>query len=76
MKLQHFIRSQRGRADNGLRHHDMQRDLWILAPESAHQVTGLMGDRADPEDLAVGFRRDCDCIQRASTFISSNDVPR
>ena len=39
MKFQHFIRSQKRRADNNLRDHDMQRDFWTLSPESAHQVT-------------------------------------
>src|SRR6201994_408628 len=45
MKFQHFIRSQKRRADNGLRDHDMQWDFWTLSPESAHMVTWLMGDR-------------------------------
>ena len=48
MKFQHFIRSQKRRADNGLRDHDMQWDFWTLSPESAHQVTYLMGDRGIP----------------------------
>jgi catalase len=48
MKFQHFIRSQKRRADNGLRDHDMQWDFWTLVPESAHQVTWLMGDRGIP----------------------------
>ncbi|WP_428407632.1 catalase [Hyphococcus sp.] len=48
MKFQHFIRSQKRRADNGLRDHDMQWDFWTLSPESAHQVTILMGDRGIP----------------------------
>ncbi len=48
MKFQHFIRSQKRRADNGLRDHDMQWDFWTLSPESAHQVTWLMGDRGIP----------------------------
>ena len=48
MKFQHFIRSQKRRADNGLRDHDMQWDFWSLSPESAHQVTWLMGDRGIP----------------------------
>jgi catalase len=45
MKFQHFIRSQKRRADSDLRDHDMQWDFWTLSPESAHQVTWLMGDR-------------------------------
>jgi catalase len=48
MKFQHFIRSQKRRADNNLRDHDMQWDFWTLSPESAHQVTYLMGDRGIP----------------------------
>lgn len=49
MKFQHFIRSQKRRADNDLRDHDMQWDFWTLSPESAHQVTWLMGDRGIPK---------------------------
>jgi catalase len=49
MKFQHFIRSQKRRADNGLRDNDMQWDFWTLSPESAHQVTWLMGDRGIPQ---------------------------
>jgi catalase len=48
MKFQHFIRSQKRRADNNLRDHDMQWDFWSLSPETAHQVTWLMGDRGIP----------------------------
>ncbi|HEX7355612.1 MAG TPA: catalase [Mycobacteriales bacterium] len=48
MKFQHFIRSQKRRAANNLRDHDMQWDYWTLTPESAHQVTWLMGDRGIP----------------------------
>jgi catalase len=48
MKFQHFIRSQKRRADNNLRDHDMQWDFWTLSPESAHMVTWLMGDRGIP----------------------------
>ena len=48
MKFQHFIRSQKRRSDNHLRDHDMQWDFWTLSPESAHQVTWLMGDRGIP----------------------------
>ncbi|MCX6466277.1 MAG: catalase [Pseudonocardiales bacterium] len=48
MKFQHFIRSQKRRADNNLRDHDMQWDFWTLVPESAHQVAWLMGDRGIP----------------------------
>jgi catalase len=49
MKFQHFIRSQKRRADSDLRDHDMQWDFWTLSPESAHQVTILMGDRGIPK---------------------------
>jgi len=49
LKFQHFIRSQKRRADNGLRDHDMQWDFWTLSPESAHQVAILMGDRGIPK---------------------------
>lgn len=48
MKFQDFIRSQKRRADTHLRDHDMQWDFWTLSPESAHQVTWLMGDRGLP----------------------------
>jgi len=48
LKFQHFIRSQKRRADNNLRDHDMQWDFWTLSPESAHQVAYLMGDRGIP----------------------------
>nr|WP_220791391.1 catalase [Gluconacetobacter tumulicola] len=48
MKFQHFIHSQKRRADNGLRDNEMQWDFWTLSPESAHQVTWLMGDRGIP----------------------------
>ncbi len=50
LKFQHFIRSQKRRADNGLRDHDMMWDFWTLSPESAHQVTYLMGDRGVPKN--------------------------
>lgn len=49
MKFQHFIRSQKRRADNGLRDNDMQWDFWTLSPESAHQVTVLFSDRGIPK---------------------------
>ena len=49
MKFQHFIRSQKRRANNNLRDNDMQWDFWTLSPESAHQVTWLMGDRGIPK---------------------------
>ena len=49
MKFQHFIRSQKRLAGNNLRDADMQWDFWTLSPESAHQVTWLMGDRGIPK---------------------------
>jgi catalase len=49
MKFQPFIRSQKRRADVNLRDHDMQWDFWTLSPETAHQVTWLMGDRGIPK---------------------------
>ncbi|MBD3159359.1 MAG: catalase [Candidatus Lokiarchaeota archaeon] len=49
MKFQHFIRSQKRRADSGLRDNDMQWDFWTLSPESAHQVTILFSDRGIPK---------------------------
>ena len=48
MKFQHFIHSQKRRADSGLRDNDMQWDFWTQSPESAHQVAWLMGDRGVP----------------------------
>ncbi|MFF2084903.1 catalase [Nocardia sp. NPDC058176] len=48
MKFQDFIRSQKRRADNNLRDNDMQWDFWTLSPESAHQVSWLLGDRGIP----------------------------
>ncbi|MCB1724836.1 MAG: catalase [Sphingomonadaceae bacterium] len=50
IKFQQFIRSQKRRADNDMRDHDMQWDFWTLSPESAHQVTYLMGDRGIPKN--------------------------
>jgi catalase len=47
-KFQDFIHSQKRRADNHLRDNNMQWDFWTLSPESAHQVTWLMGDRGLP----------------------------
>ena len=48
MKFPHFIRSQKRLPDSGLRDNHMQWDFWTLSPESAHQVTYLMGDRGLP----------------------------
>ena len=51
MKFPHFIRSQKRRGGTGLRDNHMQWDFWSLNPESAHQVTYLMGDRGIPRSL-------------------------
>ncbi len=48
MKFPHFIRSQKRRGGSGLRDNHMQWDFWGLNPESAHQVTYLMGERGIP----------------------------
>ncbi len=48
-KFQDFIHSQKRRADTNLRDNNMQWDFWTLSPESAHQVTWLMGDRGIPK---------------------------
>ncbi|MGH3345039.1 MAG: catalase [Carbonactinosporaceae bacterium] len=50
-KFQDFIHSQKRRSDTGMRDNDMQWDFWTLSPESAHQVTWLMGDRGTPYTL-------------------------
>ncbi|PYD48599.1 catalase [Novacetimonas pomaceti] len=48
IKFPDFIRSQKRLPDTNLRDPDMQWDFWTLSPESAHQVTYLMGDRGLP----------------------------
>jgi catalase len=48
IKFPDFIRSQKRLPGTHLRDHDMQWDFWTLSPESAHQVTWLMGDRGLP----------------------------
>ncbi len=48
IKFPDFIRSQKRLPGSGLRDADMQWDFWSLSPESAHQVTYLMGDRGLP----------------------------
>ena len=50
IKFPHFIRSQKRLPGSGLRDATMQWDFWTLSPESAHQVTYLMGDRGLPKD--------------------------
>jgi catalase len=49
MKFPHFIRSQKRLPDSGLRDATMQWDFWTHNPESAHQVTYLMGERGLPK---------------------------
>jgi len=49
MKFQDFIRSQKRLGGSHLRDNTMQWDFWSLSPESAHQVTWLMGDRGIPK---------------------------
>ncbi|RDG40113.1 catalase [Streptomyces corynorhini] len=51
IKFQDFIRSQKRHPATGLRDNDMQWDFWTLSPESAHQVTWLMGDRGIPKSF-------------------------
>jgi catalase len=48
MKVPHFSRSQKRLPDSGLRDNHMQWDFWTSNPESAHQVTYLMGVRGLP----------------------------
>ncbi|HHX90416.1 MAG TPA: catalase [Paracoccus sp.] len=48
MKFPHFIRSQKRLPDSGLRDNHMQWDFWTNNPETAHQVTYLMGQRGLP----------------------------
>lgn len=45
IKFPDFIHSQKRLGDRALRDPDMQWDFWTLSPESAHQVTYLMGPR-------------------------------
>jgi len=48
MKFPHFIRSQKRLPDSGLRDNHMQWDFWTNNPETAHQVTYVMGVRGLP----------------------------
>lgn len=48
MKFPQFIRSQKRMPSSGLRDAHMQWDFWSLSPETAHQVSYLMGDRGLP----------------------------
>ena len=77
-----FIRSQKRRADNNLRDHDMQWDFWTLSPESAHQVTWLMGTAAFPQSWrhmnGYSATPTCGSTPRASRFwvqVSLQDRP-
>ena len=49
MKFPDFIHSQKRLPDSGLRSANMQWDFWTHSPESAHQVSYLMGDRGLPK---------------------------
>ena len=49
IKFPDFIHSQKRLPGSHLRDNDMQWDFWTLSPESAHQVTYLMGDRGIPK---------------------------
>src|SRR5437016_9992583 len=49
IKFPDFIHSQKRLPGSHLRDADMQWDFWTLSPESAHQVTWLMGDRGLPK---------------------------
>jgi catalase len=48
IKFPDFIHSQKRLTGSALRDADMQWDFWTLSPESAHQVTYVMGDRGLP----------------------------
>jgi catalase len=47
-KFSDFIHTQKRHPVTNLKDHNMQWDFWTLSPESAHQVTFLMGDRGLP----------------------------
>lgn len=51
IKFPDFIHSQKRHPGTGLRSAEMQWDFWTRTPESAHQVTYLMGDRGRPRDF-------------------------
>lgn len=51
IKFPDFIHSQKRHPGTGLRSAEMQWDFWTRTPESAHQVTYLMGDRGRPCDF-------------------------
>lgn len=49
IKFPDFIHSQKRLPHTGLRDANMQWDFWTRSPETAHQVTYLMGDRGIPK---------------------------
>ena len=49
MKFPDFIHSQKRQPNSGLRDDEMQWDFWTRTPETAHQVTYLLGDRGTPK---------------------------
>ena len=49
IKFPDFIHSQKRTPDSGLRSNTMQWDFWTSVPESAHQVTYVMGQRGLPK---------------------------
>lgn len=51
IKFPDFIHSQKRLPGKGVRDANMQWDFWTRTPESAHQVTYLMGDRGIPKDF-------------------------
>ena len=50
IKFPDFIHSQKRLPGSGLRDNTMQWDFWTQSPESAHQVTYLMGSRGIPKN--------------------------
>jgi catalase len=50
-KFSDFIHSQKRLPHVNVRDNNMQWDFWTLSPESAHQVTWLMGDRGTPRTM-------------------------
>ncbi|MCX7537944.1 catalase [Corynebacterium sp. P5875] len=51
IKFPDFIHSQKRMPGSGLQDWNMRWDFWTRTPESAHQVTYLMGDRGIPKDF-------------------------
>jgi catalase len=50
-KFSDFIHSQKRLPHVNVRDNNMQWDFWTLSPETAHQVTWLMGDRGTPSTM-------------------------